>query len=242
MEDLDLTSLESVRAFAGNFSASHVELDILLNNAGIMACPLARTEEGWESQFATNHLGHFLLTCLLLPALRAAESARVVVVSSGAHILSPVDFDDIHFERREYDKWVAYGQSKTANILFANELNRGLAGQGITANALHPGVIMTELSRSLTPEDLAGMMKDSEASGTPLTFKSVEAGAATAVWAASAPELEGRGGLYLEDCSVASAVGEDGPGMGYAPHAFDPEAARRLRDLSEKSVGESLGF
>jgi len=237
VSELDLTSLASVRGFAEGFLDSHPELHILVNNAGIMACPLARTEQGWELQFATNHLGHFLLTGLLVPALRAGAPSRVVVVSSAAHLMSGVDFDDVHFERREYDKWVAYGQSKTANTLFASELDRRLRGSGVTVNALHPGVIMTELARNMTEDDMKDLLSRREAGAT-LEWKTVPAGAATSVWAASAPELEGRGGLYLEDCAVAGPSGEGKPGSGYAPHAFDAEAAQKLWEVSEKSVGE----
>ena len=236
--ELDLASLASVRRFVEGFLAAHPQLHILVNNAGIMACPLARTEQGWELQFATNHVGHFLLTNLLSPALRAGAPSRVVIVSSAAHLMSAVDFDDVHFERREYDKWVAYGQSKTANTLFAYELDRRLRDHGVRANAVHPGVIVTELARSLTPDDIKAMMERSPADGPALRFKTVPAGAATSVFAATAPELEGRGGLYLEDCGVAQPAGEDSPGAGYAPHALDPEAARTLWQLSEELVGE----
>jgi NAD(P)-dependent dehydrogenase (short-subunit alcohol dehydrogenase family) len=237
VSELDLTSLASVRGFSERFLDSHQELHILVNNAGIMACPLARTDQGWELQFATNHLGHFLLTGLLVPALRAGAPSRVVVVSSAAHLMSGVDFDDVHFERREYDKWVAYGQSKTANTLFASELDRRLRGSGVTANALHPGVIMTELARNMTEVDMKDLLSRREAGAT-LEWKTVPAGAATSVWAASAPELEGRGGLYFEDCAVARPAGEGKPGTGYATHAFDAEAAQKLWEFSEKSVGE----
>jgi NAD(P)-dependent dehydrogenase (short-subunit alcohol dehydrogenase family) len=239
--ELDLTSLDSVRAFAARFNEAHEELQLLVNNAGIMACPLVRTEQGWERQGATNHLGHFLLTGLLVPALRAGAPSRVVIVSSAAHLLSPVNFDDVHFERRDYDKWVAYAQSKTANVLFARELNRRLQADGVTANALHPGVIMTELARHLTRDDVKNMM-ERPPEGVPFRFKAVPAGAATSVWAATAPELEGRGGLYLEDCGIGEPAGEEAPGTGYAPHAFDPEAAKALWDLSEKLVGECFEF
>jgi NAD(P)-dependent dehydrogenase (short-subunit alcohol dehydrogenase family) len=233
--ELDLTSLDSVRAFAARFNEAHEELQLLVNNAGII------TEQGWELQFATNHLGHFLLTGLLVPALRAGAPSRVVIVSSAAHLLSPVNFDDVHFERRDYDKWVAYAQSKTANVLFAQELNRRLQADGVTANALHPGVIMTELARHLTRDDVKNMM-ERRPEGVPFRFKAVPAGAATSVWAATAPELEGRGGLYLEDCGIGEPAGEAAPGTGYAPHAFAPEAAKALWDLSEKLVGECFEF
>ena len=238
---LDLADPRSIRAFAARFRESHPALHLLVANAGVMACPLQRTAEGFELQLATNHLGHFLLTGLLVPALRAGAPSRVVVVSSAAHLVSGVDFDDPHFERRPYDKWVAYGQSKTANTLFVHELDRRLRSAGVRAYALHPGIIMTELARHLTPDDMKGMMNDSP-DAPPMHFKSIPAGAATSVWAATAPELEGRGGLYLEDCTVAGPAGSGGPGMGYAPHAFDGESAARLWQLSEQWVGERFDF
>jgi NAD(P)-dependent dehydrogenase (short-subunit alcohol dehydrogenase family) len=239
--ELDLTSLESVRALAERYGSSHDELHILVDNAGIMACPLARTAQGWELQLATNHLGHFLLTGLLVPLLQAGAPSRVVVVSSAAHLLSPVNLDDLHFDRRDYDKWVAYGQSKTANVLFVRELNARLRDHGVTANALHPGIIMTELARSLTPDDIKNMA-DNAPDGVPMKFKTIPAGAATSVWAATAPEFERRGGLYLEDCGIADPAGAGAAGTGYAPHAFDPEAARGLWDASEELVAERFDF
>ena len=148
--ELELHRPESVRHFAKEWLAGHPKLNLLVNNAGVMACPLARTDEGWEMQLATCHLGHFLLTALLAPALRAGAPARIVNVSSGGHRFAPVDFDDPHFERREYDKWASYGQAKTANVLHAVELDRRLREHGVRAFALHPGVIVTELGRHLT--------------------------------------------------------------------------------------------
>jgi NAD(P)-dependent dehydrogenase (short-subunit alcohol dehydrogenase family) len=232
---LELDSPPSVRACAEAWLSRHGVLNLLINNAGIMACPLARTGEGWEIQFATNHLGHFLLTMSLLPALRDGAPARIVNLSSGAHRFGGIDFDDIHFDDREYNKFAAYGQSKTANILFAVELGRRLAGSGVTINAVHPGVIMTDLGRHLTPEDLAGF--PGATSVEDMVFKTVESGAATSVWAATAAELEGRSGLYLEDCGVASPATEDGVQVGYSSWAMDPEAATRLFELSEQLVG-----
>ncbi|MCZ6710158.1 MAG: SDR family NAD(P)-dependent oxidoreductase [Gammaproteobacteria bacterium] len=232
---LELDSPPSVRACAEKWLASHGVLNLLINNAGVMACPLARTGEGWEIQFATNHLGHFLLTMSLLPALRDGAPARIVNLSSGAHRFGGIDFDDIHFNDREYNKFAAYGQSKTANVLFAVELGRRLAGSGVTINAVHPGVIMTDLGRHLTPEDLAGF--PGATSVEDMIFKTVESGAATSVWAATSPELEGRSGLYLEDCGVASPATEDGVQVGYSSWAMDPEAAARLFELSEQLVG-----
>ena len=235
---LELMSLDSVRAFAKEFSARHKTLNVLINNAGVMACPLARTADGWESQFATNHLGHFLLTGLLTPLLVASAPSRVISVSSRGHRFSPVVFDDIHFQRRPYDKWSAYGQSKTANVLFAVELDRRLAARGVRANALHPGGIVTELGRHLSQDDIKELM--SRAPGGKMEWKTPEQGAATSVWGATAPELEGKGGLYLDDCQIGSVrTSEDDP-SGYEAFARDPAAARQLWTVSEEHVGEKF--
>ncbi|MBW2666767.1 MAG: SDR family NAD(P)-dependent oxidoreductase [Deltaproteobacteria bacterium] len=234
--ELDLTVPDSVRRFATNWLESHDSLNLLINNAGIMACPLARTPEGWELQFATNHLGHFLLTALLAPALVAGAPARVVNLSSGGHRFGGIDFDDLHYERRDYDKWQAYGQSKSANVLFTVELDRRLQGNGVRSFAVHPGVIMTELARHLTPDDIKDLMNRAP-SDKGMVFKPVEAGAATSCWAATAPELDGRGGLYLEDCGIAEPVTSDESDHGFMPHAVDPEAAKRLWAISEELQG-----
>jgi NAD(P)-dependent dehydrogenase (short-subunit alcohol dehydrogenase family) len=234
--ELDLIAPDSVRRFATNWLASHDSLNLLINNAGIMACPLERTANGWELQLATNHLGHFLLTALLAPALVAGAPARVVNLSSAGHRFGGVDFDDLHYERRGYDKWQAYGQSKSANVLFTVELDRRLQAKGVRSFAVHPGVIMTELARHLTPEDIKDLM-DQAPGDDGLVFKPVEAGAATSCWAASAPELDGRGGLYLEDCAIAEPVTSDEGSHGFMPHAIDPEAAKRLWAISEELHG-----
>jgi NAD(P)-dependent dehydrogenase (short-subunit alcohol dehydrogenase family) len=244
---LDLTSLASVRAFASGFLADHDRIDILINNAGVMCCPHGVTEDGFEMQLGTNHLGHFLLTGRLAPAF--GEGTRVVELSSGAHGMSDFDFDDPMFERRGYDTWLAYGQSKTANSLFAVELDRRLRSRGAAAYAVHPGVIMTELSRHFTQETLEQMgvmmKKRAEDAGrefdpaVPLPVKSVEAGAATQVWAATAPELTDHGGAYLADCQIAQ-VGADVSGAGVEAYALDSDAAVRLWALSEELVGEKL--
>ena len=233
--ELELVEPDSVRAFAKSWLARGEALHILVNNAGVMACPLDRNALGWEMQLATNHLGHFLLTCLLVPALEAGAPARIVNLSSGGHRFGGVDFDDPNYEQREYDKWGAYGQSKTANVLFSVELTRRLADRGVTANAVHPGVIMTELARHLQPSDLETLQSRAPKGG--LHFKSVEAGAATSVWAATSPELEGRGALYLEDCQIGKPADEAGDAGGYAPWAVDPDAAVRLWSLSEELIG-----
>lgn len=239
--EVELSVPASVRAFARSWLAGHDRLDLLINNAGVMACPLMRTAEGWEMQFATNHLGHFLLTCLLAPALKASGAARVVNLSSAGHRFSDVDFDDIHFQRRPYDKWVAYGQSKTANVLFSVELNRRLAPAGVTANAVHPGGIMTELGRHLTPEDIAALQARVGTSPGGFQFKSIPAGAATSVWAATSADLEGRGGLYLEDCHIARPATE-GASDGVNAYALDPERAKRLWAVSEETLGEAFSL
>jgi len=234
--ELELQRPESVRRFAETWRASHDGLSILINNAGVMACPMARTDEGWEMQFATCHLGHFLLTALLVPALEAGTPARIVNVSSGGHRFSPVLFEDPHFERTEYDKWVAYGQAKTANVLHAVELDRRLAGRGIRAFGIHPGAIVTELGRHLQKEDIA-LMNARVPGGKGLQFKPPEAGAATQVYAATAPELDGQGGCYLEDCHIAGPRDPDGM-EGVMDYAVDPEAAVRLWAMSEEILGE----
>lgn len=234
---LDLADFASIRQFTDSYQKP---LHILINNAAIMACPLTRSPQGYEVQFATNHLGHFLLTGRLIPNLKAAAPARVVVLSSVGHRLSPVHFDDIHFERREYNKWLAYGQAKTANALFALELNRRLYPFGVTANAVHPGGIMTGLQQHLTHEEMTAMgWFDAEGKLHPI-FKTIEGGAATSVWAATAPELEGRGGLYLEDCSEAEPATPEKRTGGYQPHIRDEAAAARLWQMSEEMVGESF--
>jgi NAD(P)-dependent dehydrogenase (short-subunit alcohol dehydrogenase family) len=238
---LDLSSPESVRAFAKGWLEAHDAFQLLINNAGIMACPLDRTKEGWEMQFATNHLGHFLLTALLAPALRAGAPARIVNVSSAGHRIGGVDFDDIHFERRSYEKWLAYGQSKSANVLFTRELDRRLQPSGVRSHAVHPGVIMTELARHLTPDDIKELMERARGGGG-LEWKPVEAGAATTVYAATAPELEDRGGLYLENCRIGEPMESEASQSGYAPHAVDPTAAARLWQVSEEHLGERFDF
>jgi NAD(P)-dependent dehydrogenase (short-subunit alcohol dehydrogenase family) len=233
--ELDLASLASVRAAARRFLGSHARLDLLINNAGVMATPFGRTADGFETQLGTNHLGHFVLTGLLAPALLAAAPARVVNLSSGGHMISDVHWDDPNFERHEYEKWAAYGQSKTANLLFTVELERRLGPLGVHAYGVHPGMIMTDLGRHLTAEDVAAlqeMAKGAPGGGLP-PFKSVPEGAATTVWAASAPELAGRGGSYLADCAVSAE---------HAEWALDPARARRLWELSERLVGETFAL
>jgi NAD(P)-dependent dehydrogenase (short-subunit alcohol dehydrogenase family) len=223
---LDLSDQASVASFVAGWDGP---LHILVNNAGVMATPETRTPEGWEMQFATNHFGHFALTAGLRPAL-AAEGARVVVVSSGAHLRSPVVFDDIHFRDRPYERWSAYAQSKTANVLFAVETSNRWARDGVTANALMPGRIRTGLQRHLTADDLAQLRAGSDVSDDEY-YKTQEQGAATSVLLATSPLLEGIGGRYFEDCQEA-APHQPGTSRGVASHALDPDSAARLWQVS----------
>jgi len=222
---LDLAAVGSVASFVAAWDGP---LHILVNNAGVMACPEMYTPEGWELQFATNHLGHFALATGLHRAL-AADGARVVSVSSTAHLRSPVVFEDIHFRHRPYEPWSAYGQSKTANVLFAVEATRRWAGDGIAVNAVMPGGIRTNLQRYVTDEDLARLRAES-GGGAP-AWKTPEQGAATSVLVATSPWLAGVGGRYFEDCNEA---GRNQPGTrrGVAAYALDPEAAARLWQVS----------
>lgn len=239
--ELELSVPDSVRACAKDWLAQHDTLDLLINNAGVMACPLARTTEGWEMQFATNHFGHFLLTNLLLPALRKGAPARIVNLSSRGHQNSDVDFDDPHFENREYDKWTSYGQAKTANILFSVELNKHLAASGITANAVHPGGIQTDLGRHLTQKDIEELLARTGRTGG-IKMKTIPAGAATSVWAATSPDLEGKGGLYLEDCHIGEPVTADVGSDGYKAYALDEASAARLWALTEETLDEKFSL
>jgi NAD(P)-dependent dehydrogenase (short-subunit alcohol dehydrogenase family) len=228
---LDLADRSSVAGFVAGWDGP---LHILVNNAGVMASPLMRTAEGWELQFATNHLGHFALSTGLHGALAAAGGARVVSVSSSAHLRGGgVDFDDIHFQRRPYDPWVAYGQSKTANVLFAVEATRRWAGEGIFTNSLMPGGIRTNLQRYVSEEDLNRMRTNPDGTRSQPAWKTPEQGAATSILCAASPLVQGIGGRYFEDVNEA---GPNDPGTrrGVAPYALDPDAARRLWTVSEE--------
>jgi NAD(P)-dependent dehydrogenase (short-subunit alcohol dehydrogenase family) len=231
---LDLSDLTSARAFAAAWSGP---LDILVNNAGVMAIQeLTISASGHEMQFATNHLGHFALALGLHDALAAADSARIVAVSSGGHLRSPVVFDDIDYAFRDYDPFGAYGQSKAANVLFAVEATRRWSADGIVANAVMPGGIATPLQRHLPSHYAADALDAFRAAGT--DFKTVEQGAATSVLLAASPQLEGVGGRYFENCNEAVQVERRGkPGQGgVAPYALDPANAERLWELSLKLI------
>lgn len=238
---VDLADQNSIAAFAEAYLADHPAIDVLINNAGVMACPLGRTADGYEMQFGTNHLGHFALTMHLMPALLAGDAPRVVTLSSAAHGQSDVNLDDWNYDdEASYDPWASYGRSKSANALFARELATRYGDQGLLSFAVHPGGIMTELGRHLTEELIAQMMdrsreraeKSGEAGGG-FEFKSVEAGAATQVWAATAPELADHNGHYLADCRLGE-LGVNVGTYGMEPWINDDATAAQLWDLSEK--------
>lgn len=255
VERLDLVDPASVDAFVARYLRTGRLLHILINSAGIMGGPLARDARGYESHFATNHLGHFQLTTGLLPALRAANGARVVTMTSGAHRLSGIRWDDPNFEKTDYDWHLAYGQSKTGNVLFSVELDRRYSGEGIRAYAVHPGIIA---STNLGPARDAGRQPDSlpadvlraqgviDEDGNPVIapekgLKTPQQGASTAVFAATSPLLAGIGGVYLKDNDISrvddtppTAEFDGPPPTDVAPHAIDPESAKRLWALSEE--------
>lgn len=238
---LDLMDPASVEAFAKSVQSLNRPLHILVNNAGIMASPRAENVLGIESQLATNYLGHALLVSLLAPQMIAAEKSRLVSLTSVAHQLSPVDLDDLNFQNKEYDKWVAYGQSKTACALLAVHVANELADRGVTAHAVHPGFIDTNLGRFLDEEEVKQAVDDvEELSSEAALFKSVESGAATSVWAATGPELEGLAPLYLEDCSVAEKIDTPNTNSGVMGYALDAEIARKLWVEAEKLLGRKL--
>jgi NAD(P)-dependent dehydrogenase (short-subunit alcohol dehydrogenase family) len=221
---LDLADPASAVAFAQAWDGP---LHLLVNDAGVMACDEATNARGWELQFATNHLGHFALANALHSAL-AAEGARVVSVSSRGHLFSDVHLDDLHFQHRPYDRWLAYGQSKTANILFAVEATRRWADDGIITNSLHPGRIMTNLVRHLDAEMLANIRGSSRGADQ---LKTTEQGAATSILVATSPLLDGVGGRYFEDCNEAP-LNVEGTRTGVAAYALDPTSAEALWEAS----------
>jgi NAD(P)-dependent dehydrogenase (short-subunit alcohol dehydrogenase family) len=236
---MDLADLASVRAFAEAMMAKHPVIDVLINNAGIMACPLERIgPQGWESQFAVCHIGHFVLTNALVPALLKAQAPRVVALSSTAHIRGDVLWDDIHFRTTEYNKWDAYAQAKSANALFALGLDMRLSGEGLRAFSVHPGGIFTPLQRHLSDEEMVALGWKNPDGTVPervaAMFKTPEAGASTSVWAATSPRLAGLGGLYCEDCDVAQAATETSQRWEHVrPWVTDEASAERLWALTE---------
>ncbi|MEU0409677.1 SDR family NAD(P)-dependent oxidoreductase [Streptomyces griseorubiginosus] len=237
LDELDLGDLDSVRGFAERFLASGRTVDLVIDNAGIMACPETRVGPGWEAQFATNHLGHFALINRLWPAIEPG-GARVVSVSSRAHHFSGIRWDDVHWQSG-YDKWQAYGQAKTANVLFAVHLDKLGADRGVRAFSLHPGGILTPLQRHLPKAEMVerGWIDEQGNVLNPSGFKSPEQGAATQVWAATSPQLAGMGGVYLEDCDIAEPAVDGDQSSGVRAWATDPEQAARLWTLSAELTG-----
>ncbi|GAA1566056.1 SDR family NAD(P)-dependent oxidoreductase [Kribbella hippodromi] len=235
VDELDLGDLASVQAFADRFLASGRSIDILIDNAAIMACPETRVGPGWEAQFATNHLGHFALANRLWPALTANGGGRVVSVSSTGHRRSDIRWDDLEF-RLGYEKWQAYGQAKTANVLFAVQLDALGKDSGVRAYALHPGGILTPLQRHLPKQEMVDLgWIDADGNLLSPHFKTPEQGAATQVWAATSAQLDEVGGVFLEDCDVAEVSTDDTPGV--RPYAIDPAAAERLWTVSAQLTG-----
>jgi NAD(P)-dependent dehydrogenase (short-subunit alcohol dehydrogenase family) len=238
IDELDLGDLESVGKFAERFLDSGRNIDIVINSAGIMACPETRVGPGWEAQFATNHLGHYALINRLWPAIEPG-GARVVAVSSGGHYRSGMHWDDVQFDQ-DYDKWVAYGQAKTANVLFAVQLDALARDAGVRAFAPHPGGIFTPLVRHLSKEEMVafGWIDEQGSRLDVAYFKTPESGAATQTWAATSPQLNGMGGVYCENCDIARVApdGEQFTG-GVRTYAIDPEEAARLWTLSAELTG-----
>jgi len=241
--EMDLASLKSVRRAADEILAAGKKFDAIIANAGVMACPWGTTADGFETQFGTNHLGHFVFVNKLVPLL--TPGARIVSLSSAGHRNCDVSLNDPNFERTEYQPFIGYGRSKTANVLFAVALDKRLGSRGIRATALHPGGIQTELGRHLTPELIAEMQARWRASsvGTQapaIRFKTIPQGTATTVWAACVAPAEAIGGKYCEDCHVAGVNDNEAPRTGVKSYAIDPANAEGLWALSERMVGEKF--
>lgn len=239
LEQCDLASLASVRDCAARLREEGAPIHVLIANAGVMACPQGRTQDGFETQFGTNHLGHFVLINHLTGLM--PKGARVVIVASAGHRNGNVDLDDPGFERTPYDPFVAYGRSKTANILFAVELNRRLKARGIRAASVHPGGIRTQLLRHLSPETLAAYAERTTKGLAPVRMKTIPQGAATAIWAGFRAAADDIGGKYCEDCAISFVAEQDiTHRKGVRPYAIDPARAQALWALSERMVGESF--
>lgn len=243
---MDLADTGSIAGFAASLLETCSRLDLLVANAGVMACPEARVGPGWESQFGINHMGHFALTLALLPLLKRTEGARVVALSSTGHKISDIRWDDIGFETAGYDKWQAYGQAKTANALFANALSRRLRDSGGLAFSVHPGGIFTPLQRHLPQEEMIALgWLDETGAPSELArqgFKTPQQGASTTLWAATSAQLGGKPGVYCEDCDIAAVTDPASPYARYRgvnPHACDDETAERLWELSERLLQEA---
>ena len=242
--EMDLGNLNSVRKFTEDFKESFGKLDLLINNAGIMACPETRIGNGWESQFAVNHIGHFLLTKELMDTMAENDGARFVSLSSSAHSLTGILWDDIHFRNNSYDKWMAYGQSKTASSLIAIEFHRRMVDKGVSGFSVHPGGILTPLQRHLQKEEMVALgWMDEDGSPSEMAknfFKTTSQGASTSLWCATSPSLNGIGGVFCEDCDIAKRKNEVDESLqryfGVADWAVDTEEASKLWDVTEKML------
>ncbi len=242
--EMDLGNLNSVRKFTEDFKESFGKLDLLINNAGIMACPETRIGNGWESQFAVNHIGHFLLTKELMDTMAENDGARFVSLSSSAHSLTGILWDDIHFQNNSYDKWMAYGQSKTASSLIAIEFHRRMVDKGVSGFSVHPGGILTPLQRHLQKEEMVALgWMDEDGSPSEMAksfFKTTSQGASTTLWCATSPSLNGIGGVFCEDCDIAKRKNEVDESIqryfGVADWAVDTEEASKLWDVTEKML------
>ncbi len=242
--EMDLGNLNSVRKFTEDFKESFGKLDLLINNAGIMACPETRIGNEWESQFAVNHIGHFLLTKELMDTMAENDSARFVSLSSSAHSLTGILWDDIHFQNNPYDKWMAYGQSKTASSLIAIEFHRRMVDKGVSGFSVHPGGILTPLQRHLQKEEMVALgWMDQNGSPSAMAkhfFKTTSQGASTTLWCATSSSLSGIGGVFCEDCDIAKRKNEVDDSLqryfGVADWAVDTEEASKLWDVTEKML------
>lgn len=243
---LDLADVASIRRFGDAMLGELDRLDLLINNAGVMANPETRVGPGWESQFGINHMGHFALAKVLMPLIETTPGSRIVALSSSAHKGSDILWDDIQFQRTPYDKWQAYAQAKTANALFANALSRRVADKGALAFSVHPGGIFTPLQRHLPQEEMVALgWLDENGEPSELAkagFKTPEQGCSTTLWAATSPDLRGKPGVYCEDCDIAVPTDPDSPGARYQgvdAHACDDESAERLWDISEDLLADA---
>ena len=242
--EMDLGNLNSVKKFTEDFKESYRKLDLLINNAGIMACPETRVGNEWESQFAINHIGHFLLTRELMDTMAENNGARFVSLSSSAHSLTGILWDDIHFQNNPYDKWMAYGQSKTASSLIAIEFHRRMIDKGVSGYSVHPGGIITPLQRHLEKEEMVALgWMDEDGSPSELAknfFKSTSQGASTALWCATSPDLKGLGGVFCEDCDIAKRKSEVDESMqryfGVADWAVNTDEGSRLWEATELMI------
>ena len=242
--EMDLSDLNSVKNFADSYKENFNKLDLLINNAGIMACPEIRIGDNWESQFAINHIGHFLLTRELMDVMAENDGARFVSLSSSAHSLTGILWDDIHFQNNPYDKWMAYGQSKTASSLIAIEFHRRMIDKGVSGYSVHPGGIITPLQRHLQKEEMIALgWMDEDGSPSEMTknfFKTTSQGASTSLWCATSPNLNDIGGIFCEDCDIAKRKNEVDESLqryfGVADWAVDADEASKLWDITEKML------